>query len=49
MTTKGTHRVVPGSDHMSLALKREHAYIKSETILGMVTVIRMSEFQDKGL
>ena len=40
MGENGSHRVVPGSDHMSFALKREHAQITSETILEMVKALQ---------
>lgn len=36
----GSHRIVPGSNHMSLVLNREHAGIVSRAILDMVQAAR---------
>lgn len=39
----GVHRVVPGSDHMSLVLKQEHAQVTSAAILDVVEAARMGQ------
>jgi pimeloyl-ACP methyl ester carboxylesterase len=40
MTTQGEHRIVPGTDHMSFALQRDHAQVTSDVILELVKYIR---------
>jgi pimeloyl-ACP methyl ester carboxylesterase len=42
-STDGVHRLVAGSDHMSLALKQEHAQATAEAILQVVEAIRTGQ------
>lgn len=38
--SNGIHRLVPGADHVSLALKRDDAQVTAATILEMVSAVR---------
>jgi pimeloyl-ACP methyl ester carboxylesterase len=39
-STNGVHRMVAGSDHMSLALKQEHAQVTVDAILQVIEAVR---------
>lgn len=43
LAPNGIHRTVPGSNHMSLALNREHADVTSAAILEMVEALRLGQ------